>query len=449
MHYSSLENMQLCINSYIHEGYRKGAKQLTVVDVGSMDVNGSYRMLFKPGSVKYTGVDLVEGKGVDVVVDDPYHLPFASDSVDLVICGQMMEHCEYFWLAFQEMIRILSPRGYLFLIAPSSGPIHRYPVDCYRFNPDAYHALAKLAGSYLIESWHDERGPWKDVVGVFSKDSGALRRPSAPKKFEVYNEVPNDDLDPEGTERGVESYLNVLSRIHRLTNPQSYLEIGVRSGRSFRLASCSRIGVDPAVAPDADLGGGEYKLFEISSDEFFRQKLQELDSPDFVFIDGMHRFENVLRDFMNVEKISKSHTIVCIDDIFPNTQAQGLRERRSRVWAGDVWKIRECLQKYRPDLVLIALDTEPTGMLLIVGLDSCNRILWDSYNTIMREYVLDHTHEVSPAALQRIGAIDPREPDFEGFLQTIDSLKRQLGQSARIPSAAYECLRNVALRSIS
>ncbi len=66
-------------------------------------------------------------------------------------------------------MRVLRPDGLIFLIAPSAGPIHRYPVDCYRFYPDAFSALAKHAGGVLVESWLDERGPWRDLVGVFCR----------------------------------------------------------------------------------------------------------------------------------------------------------------------------------------------------------------------------------------------------------------------------------------
>ena len=86
------------------------------------------------------------GPGVDIVLDDPYRLPFGDGEVDVVVSGQMLEHCEFFWLSFGEMLRILKPDGYLFLIVPSAGPIHNYPVDCYRFYPDAMKALAKYTG---------------------------------------------------------------------------------------------------------------------------------------------------------------------------------------------------------------------------------------------------------------------------------------------------------------
>ena len=64
--------------------------------------------------------------------------------------------------SFRKLRGSLKPEGVLFMIAQSAGPIHRYPVDCYRFYPDAYQALADWSGLRLEDCWMDERGPWRD-----------------------------------------------------------------------------------------------------------------------------------------------------------------------------------------------------------------------------------------------------------------------------------------------
>lgn len=69
---------------------------------------------------------------------------------------------------------VTNPNGRLCLIAPSSGPEHRYPVDCWRFYPDGLRALARYAGLEPIECYaqwddatHPERDPqWQDCVLV-------------------------------------------------------------------------------------------------------------------------------------------------------------------------------------------------------------------------------------------------------------------------------------------
>jgi hypothetical protein len=74
------------------------------------------------------------------------------------------------------MVRVLKPNGQIFLIAPSRGYEHRYPVDCWRFYPDSYRALAKYGCLDLFEvhtDWKphaaEDSAQWGDTVGVFRK----------------------------------------------------------------------------------------------------------------------------------------------------------------------------------------------------------------------------------------------------------------------------------------
>jgi len=117
---------------------------VTVLDVGSHDINGGYRTLFQDPRFIYKGLDIESGPNVDIVVKTPYHWSMLEDeSFDVVISGQAFEHIEFFWLTFKEMSRILKPGGLVCLIAPRGFGRHRYPVDCYRFDTDGMVALAK------------------------------------------------------------------------------------------------------------------------------------------------------------------------------------------------------------------------------------------------------------------------------------------------------------------
>jgi predicted SAM-dependent methyltransferase len=143
---------------------------------GSRDVNGTLRSVC-PIDYNYIGVDFVAGKNVDVVLDNPYSLPFGDASVDVVLSSSVFEHSEMFWMVFFEIMRIFKPHGLLYLNAPSNGSFHRYPVDCWRFYPDSGHAMitwakynsinAGLLESYISHQLDDE---WNDFVAVFIKN---------------------------------------------------------------------------------------------------------------------------------------------------------------------------------------------------------------------------------------------------------------------------------------
>jgi SAM-dependent methyltransferase len=131
-----------------------------------------------PVSARYIGVDFARGKGVDVLLDNPYILPFDTGSVDFVVSPSCLEHSEMFWLLFLEILRILKPNGLFYFSAPSNGLFHRHPVDCWRFYPDSGRALvawAKHCGinTGLLESYtaNQYQTRWTDFVAVFIKDT--------------------------------------------------------------------------------------------------------------------------------------------------------------------------------------------------------------------------------------------------------------------------------------
>lgn len=215
---------------------------------------------------------------------------------------------------------------------------------------------------------------------------------------------------------------DLLSRFHVHLAPRLYLEIGVGGGFGLARALGRAIGVDPRPQLDLKVTLGEKThILPMSSDAFFRTAAAEylVPPPDLVFIDGMHLFEFVLRDFMNVEKHAHPATLVVIDDIFPCHPSQATRRRRSTAWTGDVWKLHAVLREWRPDLTLIALNAHSTGLLLIAGLDPDNQVLWNDYETIVQRYRDDQ----SPPSevLDRYGAIPS---DHAVCLTLLDILKQ-------------------------
>ncbi len=170
MHPSALETGRLFFETYWQSRFHN------ILDIGSRDVNGTLRSV-KPEGAAYLGVDLAPGPGVELVLQDPHHLPFDDESIDVVVSTSCLEHDPLFWLTFAEMLRVVKRGGLVYINAPSNGSYHGYPFDHWRFYPDAGRALERWSErvgtpATLIESCIGQRvggHPWADNVMVFAR----------------------------------------------------------------------------------------------------------------------------------------------------------------------------------------------------------------------------------------------------------------------------------------
>jgi hypothetical protein len=198
-----------------------------------------------------------------------------------------------------------------------------------------------------------------------------------------------------------EDYKVVLRRLHALLKPSSYLEIGSRDGSSLALASCASIAIDPVFNLTGSFFGSKPSccLYAMGSDKFFAEFNPEQifgREIDFAFLDGLHLAEFLLRDFINVERACKRNSVITVHDCIPLDAAMARRSesgpgevRSARFpawWTGDVWKVIPALRLFRPELQIMALDAQPTGLVMITGLDPLSTILSDHYSDIVRGF---------------------------------------------------------------
>ena len=205
-------------------------------------------------------------------------------------------------------------------------------------------------------------------------------------------------------------YLDFLARLHEVVAPSTYLEIGVRHGDSLALARCPAIGIDPELQLRTEVPATA-TLFEETSDEYFLRKrpLKPFDGTpvDLAFIDGMHLAEFALRDFTYVERRARWTSVAVFDDILPRSAEMAARDRRTRAWTGDVFKILGILEQHRPDLLLLRVGTEPTGLLLVLGLDPGSRVLDRHYDEIVADVVVPDPQRVPDEILERRRVLEP------------------------------------------
>ena len=183
-------------------------------------------------------------------------------------------------------------------------------------------------------------------------------------------------------------YRNFLSALAKKREVRKYLEIGVQDGHSLKGVSVEEaIAVDPGLVLSCDPTEGKEvtHFYRMTSDRFF--ETQHTDGLDLAFLDGMHLFEYLLRDFYNTEACCKANGLITMHDCLP---VDGHMISRTETliggWTGDVWKIIPILEKYRPDLGIVCVDCLPTGLVCITNLDPLSTVLKEHYLEIVNEY---------------------------------------------------------------
>lgn len=205
-------------------------------------------------------------------------------------------------------------------------------------------------------------------------------------------------------------YIDFLAGVHRQLQPPTYLEIGIRDGKSLALSRARSIAIDPAFAVTHELHC-DVSLHRTTSDDYFAapQAWSHFDGRPAAlsFIDGMHLFEFALRDFVNVERGSAWHSVVVFDDVMPRRPQEAARDRSTVAWTGDVYKVWLALRQRRPDLRLVPVHTAPTGLLVVLGADPQSRTLAASLDDALAEQGLDD-RTVPDQVLNREHAVDPQ-----------------------------------------
>jgi len=194
-----------------------------------------------------------------------------------------------------------------------------------------------------------------------------------------------------------ESYLDILSHFHNYLKPQSYVEIGVGKGDSLALAQhpTVSIGIDPFPCIEKKIRSFA-KIYPMPSDEFFENynlftELQ-INNLSLAFIDGLHHSEQVLKDFINLERYADDKTVIIIHDCLPICKMVASRNDNTVFWTGDTWKLILFLIKYRPDLDINVVPTSPSGLSIITKCDPKSTLLIEKYD----QFVSEQQHQKLP-----------------------------------------------------
>ena len=160
-----------------------------------------------------------------------------------------------------------------------------------------------------------------------------IRNDALPGKFTLYlrrlyyfftNERFSKKFDYDWHKKS--SRFDIINKIIIKKKFESYLEIGCQSDVNFsKIIIKNKIGVDPQ-------SGGTHRM---TSDDFFKQNKSTF---DLIFIDGLHVYEQVLKDIENSLKVLNDNGVILIHDCLPAKIWHQTIPQTHSSWNGDVWK---------------------------------------------------------------------------------------------------------------
>jgi len=157
------------------------------------------------------------------------------------------------------------------------------------------------------------------------------------------------------------SRFEIIQNIIEFKKYKSYLEIGCDRNQSFSNINIDkRVGIDP-------VEGGTHKM---TSDEFF---YNNNDKFDIIFIDGLHQYEQVIKDIKNSLNCLTKNGLILLHDCLPRTIWNQVYPRINSDWNGDVWKaIVECRTYENIDTYTCIADR---GIGVIVPRKNMNKLI--------------------------------------------------------------------------
>lgn len=131
---------------------------VSVVEIGSLNINGTVRDFFT-NTKSYVGLDLIEGKDVDVVMPGK---DYKAEGIDTVISTECFEHDKDWIKTFVNMVSMARPGGFVIFTCASTG---RHEHGTIRTTPADSPATTDYYENRTMEDFEDAF-PFKDI---FSK----------------------------------------------------------------------------------------------------------------------------------------------------------------------------------------------------------------------------------------------------------------------------------------
>ena len=139
-------NSRFLFEKYARDRFRPGMK---VLEIGPDATPSAYASLIADPSITWETVDLAsatDGRTLTYRAETEYQFPIPSESYDVIVSGQVIEHVRKVWIWMEEVARVCKRGGTVITVNPINWPYHEGPVDCWRIYPEGMRALYEAAG---------------------------------------------------------------------------------------------------------------------------------------------------------------------------------------------------------------------------------------------------------------------------------------------------------------
>lgn len=149
----------------------------------------------------------------------------------------------------------------------------------------------------------------------------------------------------------------LIQKLINKINAQSYLEIGLGGGDTYKNINCKKIyGVDPCYGTwDTGQDCSAEPTHKMTSDQFFKENTERF---DVIFIDGLHEADTVERDINNALDCLNSEGYIVCHDMNPLSKGSQEVPRVQVGWHGDCWKAWVRIRQVNPDINMCVISAD-------------------------------------------------------------------------------------------
>ena len=187
-----------------------------ILDIGSKDYGNTQNFRSIIEHKNYVGIDMEAGKNVDHVIDLTKTIePLQENFFDLILCCSVIEHVEYPWIFADNVAKLSTKGGLLYIAVPFVWKFHGYPNDYYRYT---HNGVKKIFKEYNWDKSYFSTYGINEIFGIsndekFAKDLNKLSMRVKNEDFKLTENSTSTmglDLRETTTPQKALSYIQIL-----------------------------------------------------------------------------------------------------------------------------------------------------------------------------------------------------------------------------------------------